>query len=201
MLLVLGRPGAGCTTLLRVMAEMRKGFTSVEGDVTYGGIDSREFGKTFRGEVCYNEEEDINYPTLTTKQTLQFALRLKTPGKRLQGQSKKDFINNVLYMLGNMLGLTKQMDTMVGNEFVRGLSGGERKRLCIAEVMTTQSSIVCKILSLIKIDFLTVLLLLGFMGLFNAWSRCLFCLGLCAFPSYYDRYLEKDHSCNFVSGL
>jgi ABC-type multidrug transport system ATPase subunit len=46
-------------------------------------------------------------------------------------------------MLGNMLGLTKQMDTMVGNAFVRGLSGGERKRLSIAEQMTTSSSINC----------------------------------------------------------
>ncbi|CAO3694116.1 unnamed protein product [Rhizopus stolonifer] len=39
--------------------------------------------------------------------------------------------------------LTKQMDTMVGNAFVRGLSGGERKRLSIAEQMTTQSTINC----------------------------------------------------------
>ncbi|CAO3587861.1 unnamed protein product [Absidia cylindrospora] len=46
-------------------------------------------------------------------------------------------------MLGNMLGLTKQMNTMVGNAFVRGLSGGERKRLSIAEQMTTSSSINC----------------------------------------------------------
>jgi ABC-type multidrug transport system ATPase subunit len=42
-----------------------------------------------------------------------------------------------------MLGLTKQMNTMVGNAFVRGLSGGERKRLSIAEQMTTRSSINC----------------------------------------------------------
>lgn len=142
MLLVLGRPGAGCTSLLKVLSEMRKGFTEVTGDVRYGGIDSKEFGKVYRGEVCYNEEEDINYPTLTAKQTLQFALRLKTPGKRIE-DSKGEFINNVLYMLGNMLGLTKQMDTMVGNEFVRGLSGGERKRLTIAEAMTTGSCINC----------------------------------------------------------
>lgn len=143
MLLVLGRPGAGCTTLLRVMSGVRKGFTEVSGDIKYGGIDAKEFTKYYLGEVCYNQEEDINYPTLTARQTLQFTLRLKTPGKRLQGEAKGQFVNNVLYMLGNMLGLTKQMDTMVGNEFVRGLSGGERKRLTIAEQMTTGSCINC----------------------------------------------------------
>jgi len=143
MLLVLGRPGAGCTSLLRVLSGMRGSFTEVTGDVLYGDMDSKEFIKHYRGEVCYNGEEDMNYPTLTTRQTLEFALRNKTPGKRIPEQSKGEFINKTLYLLGNMLGLTKQMDTMVGNAFVRGLSGGERKRLSIAEQMTTRSTINC----------------------------------------------------------
>ncbi|EPB81631.1 hypothetical protein HMPREF1544_11651 [Mucor circinelloides 1006PhL] len=143
MLLVLGRPGAGCTTFLKVMANMRGSYTDVDGTVSYGGIDAETFAKRYRGQVCYNEEEDQHYPTLTAKQTLQFALRMKTPGKRLPDESKTDFVNKVLYMLGNMLGLTKQMNTMVGNAWVRGLSGGERKRMSIAEQMTTSSSINC----------------------------------------------------------
>jgi ABC-type multidrug transport system ATPase subunit len=143
MLLVLGRPGAGCTSLLRVLSGMRGSFTEIDGDVLYGDMDSKEFSKNYRGEVCYNGEEDMNYPTLTTRQTLQFALRNKTPGKLLPEQTRSEFINKTLYLLGNMLGLTKQMDTMVGNAFVRGLSGGERKRLSIAEQMTTRSTINC----------------------------------------------------------
>ncbi|ORX62950.1 hypothetical protein DM01DRAFT_1314652 [Hesseltinella vesiculosa] len=143
MLLVLGRPGAGCTSLLRVIANMRDGFTDIDGDFSYGGIDAKEFGARYRGQVCYNSEEDLHYPTLTLKQTLQFALRTKTPGTRLPDETKKEFVNKVLYMLGNMLGLTKQMNTLVGNAFVRGLSGGERKRLSIAEQMTTASTINC----------------------------------------------------------
>ncbi|KAI9009372.1 ABC-2 type transporter-domain-containing protein [Phycomyces nitens] len=143
MLLVLGRPGAGCTTLLRIIANMRASYTQIDGEVSYGGIEATEFSKYFRGEVCYNEEEDLHYPTLTTRQTLRFALKNKTPGKRLPNETRDEFINKILYMLGNMLGLTKQMNTMVGNAFVRGLSGGERKRLSIAEQMTTRSSINC----------------------------------------------------------
>ncbi|KAG2177326.1 hypothetical protein INT43_007983 [Umbelopsis isabellina] len=143
MLLVLGRPGAGCTSLLRVLSGMRAAFTEIDGDVFYGDMESKEFNKHYRGEVCYNSEEDMNYPTLSTRQTLEFALRNKTPGKRLPEQSRGDFINKTIYLLGNMLGLTKQMDTVVGNAFVRGLSGGERKRLSIAEQMTTRSTINC----------------------------------------------------------
>ncbi|CEG82450.1 hypothetical protein RMATCC62417_16519 [Rhizopus microsporus] len=108
-----------------------------------GSSGADTFAKRYRGQVCYNEEEDQHYPTLTAKQTLQFALRLKTPGNRLPNETKKEFVNKILYMLGNMLGLTKQMNTMVGNAYVRGLSGGERKRMSIAEQMTTSSSINC----------------------------------------------------------
>ncbi|KAG0784732.1 hypothetical protein G6F16_008005 [Rhizopus arrhizus] len=143
MLLVLGRPGAGCTSFLKVIANMRGSYTDIDGDVSYGGIDAATFAKRYRGQVCYNEEEDQHYPTLTAKQTLQFALRMKTPGNRLPNETRADFINKVLFMLGNMLGLTKQMNTMVGNAYVRGLSGGERKRMSIAEQMTTESSINC----------------------------------------------------------
>ncbi|KAI8099010.1 ABC-2 type transporter-domain-containing protein [Halteromyces radiatus] len=143
MLLVLGRPGAGCTSLLKVLANMRGSFTDVNGSVSFGGIDPTTFAKEFQGQTCYNEEEDLHFPTLTAKQTLQFALRTKTPGNRLPEETKTEFVNKILYMLGNMLGLTKQMNTKVGNAFIRGLSGGERKRLSIAEHMTTSSSINC----------------------------------------------------------
>ncbi|ORX47211.1 hypothetical protein DM01DRAFT_1339227 [Hesseltinella vesiculosa] len=143
MLLVLGRPGAGCTSLLKVIANMRGSFTDIDGDLSYGGIDHKVFANNYRGQVCYNGEEDLHYPTLSLKQTLEFALRCKTPGKRLPNETKEEFVNKILYMLGNMLGLTKQMNTMVGNAFIRGLSGGERKRLSIAEQMTTSSTINC----------------------------------------------------------
>lgn len=143
MLLVLGRPGAGCTTFLKVIANMRDAYTYIGGDVSYGGIAPNVFAKRYRGQVCYNEEEDQHYPTLTTKQTLEFALKTKTPGKRIPGESKHEFVDRILYLLGSMLGLTKQMNTMVGNAFVRGLSGGERKRLSIAEQITTRSTINC----------------------------------------------------------
>ncbi|KAL0086733.1 ABC-2 type transporter-domain-containing protein [Phycomyces blakesleeanus] len=143
MLLILGRPGSGCTTLLKIISNMRKSYTDIEGEVSYGGIDPRTFAEQYRGQVCYNEEEDQHYPTLTTKQTLQFALRTKTPRARLPNETKREFVNHLLYMLGNMLGLTKQMNTMVGNAFLRGLSGGERKRLSIAEQMAASSTINC----------------------------------------------------------
>ncbi|KAF9165539.1 hypothetical protein DFQ26_009790 [Actinomortierella ambigua] len=142
MILVLGRPGAGCSTLLRVLANDRKNYKSVLGDVTYGPFTADEIGKYHRGEVLYNQEDDFHYPTLTVRETLEAALRTKTPGKRLpELNSRKAFVEQVLGVLTKMYGLTKQVETVVGNAFIRGISGGERKRLSIAEQMATRSSV------------------------------------------------------------
>lgn len=74
MLLVLGRPGSGCSTFLKAVANKRGGFAGVEGEVSYGGIPAKEQAKHYRGEVNYNEEDDLHFPTLTVEQTLDFSL-------------------------------------------------------------------------------------------------------------------------------
>ena len=56
MCLVLGTPGSGCTTFLKAIANERKGFYSVGGDVRYAGIDAQEMAKTYKGELVYNAE-------------------------------------------------------------------------------------------------------------------------------------------------
>ncbi|KAF9191189.1 hypothetical protein BGZ51_007640 [Haplosporangium sp. Z 767] len=140
MVLVLGRPGAGCSTLLRVLANDRKNYKEVTGEVTYGPFSADEIAKHHRGEVLYNQEDDFHYPTLTVRQTLETALKTKTPSKRLQDH-RKDFVSEFLSVLTKMYGLTRQVETVVGNAFIRGISGGERKRLSIAEQMATGSSV------------------------------------------------------------
>lgn len=55
MCLVLGRPGSGCSTFLKVIANQRVGFNKIDGEVTYGGETSKLFGKRYLGEVVYNQ--------------------------------------------------------------------------------------------------------------------------------------------------
>lgn len=40
-------------------------------------------------------------------------------------------------------GILHTMDTNVGNDFVRGVSGGERKRVTIAEAILLQAPLQC----------------------------------------------------------
>ena len=46
-------------------------------------------------------------------------------------------------MLLKMLNITHTENTLVGDSFVRGISGGERKRVSIAEMMTTRARVQC----------------------------------------------------------
>jgi ATP-binding cassette subfamily G (WHITE) protein 2 (SNQ2) len=57
--------------------------------------------------------------------------------------SKAQFKDSVINMLLRMFNITHTKDTIVGNAFVRGVSGGERKRVSIAEMMITKATVCC----------------------------------------------------------
>ena len=137
MMLVLGRPGSGCTTFLKAIANKRGDYASVTGDVFYGGISAKEQASHYRGEVNYNPEDDQHLPTLNVWQTLFFSLLNKT-----RKRERKE-IDIVVDGLMKMFGIPHTAKTLVGNEMVPGVSGGERKRVSIAETLATKSTVVC----------------------------------------------------------
>ncbi|CEH13591.1 probable snq2-abc transporter involved in multidrug resistance [Ceraceosorus bombacis] len=141
MTLVLGRPGSGCSTFLKTIANERGGYIGVNGEVTYGGMPAKLFTKRYPGEIVYNEEDDRHFPTLTVGETLETALRLKSPGRLLPGESKKEFREKVVNMLLSMLNIRHTRDTKVGDAYVRGVSGGERKRVSVAEMLCTRAAV------------------------------------------------------------
>ena len=141
MVLVLGNPGSGCTSFLKVISNQRFGYTRVDGEVLYGSFDAETFGKRYRGEAVYNQEDDVHESTLTVAQTLGFALDVKTPGKRPTGMGKKQFKHEVVDLLLRMFNIEHTRNTLVGGAFVRGISGGERKRVSIAEMMISSACV------------------------------------------------------------
>lgn len=135
MLIVLGRPGSGCSTLLKTMTgelaglELEKNST-----IHYNGIDRLKMMKEFKGEVIYNQEVDKHFPHLTVGETLEHAAALRTPSHRAMGISRQDLIEHITQVVMAVYGLSHTYNTKVGDDFVRGVSGGERKRVSIAEM-------------------------------------------------------------------
>ncbi|EAS28560.3 ABC transporter [Coccidioides immitis RS] len=145
MLLVLGQPGSGCSTFLKVLGNQRAGYEAVDGEVTYGGADAKTMAQKYRSEVLYNPEDDLHYATLTAKQTLNFAIRTRTPGKesRKPGESRRQYRETFLTSVAKLFWIEHCLDTRVGNALVRGVSGGEKKRVSIAEALITKASTQC----------------------------------------------------------
>lgn len=137
MMLVLGRPGSGCSTFLKVIANNRGSYQAVEGEVLYGGIPSGRMSKRFRGEAVYNAEDDLHMPSLTVGQTLNFSLLTKTR------KNERGNIDLIVDSFLKMFAMSHTKNTLVGDAFTRGVSGGERKRVSIAETLATKSSVTC----------------------------------------------------------
>jgi ABC-type multidrug transport system ATPase subunit len=138
MLLVLGRPGSGCTSLLKILSNHREEFEQVHGDVRYGNMGPKQ-AKNFRDQIVMNTEEDFHFPTLKVSETLDFAITTKLPKKRPEELNDANaYVEHVREKITNSLSIGHTKDTIVGNEFVRGVSGGERRRVSLAEVMATQ---------------------------------------------------------------
>ena len=137
MLLVLGPPGSGCTTLLKMLSGQVDGYREWCGSISYSGIALQTMRERFASMLAFNDAIDHHFPYLTVSQTLEFAASTKTPRQRMDGISRRQYIETVRDILIAVFGLKHAAHTRVGNDFVRGVSGGERRRVSIAEMVCT----------------------------------------------------------------
>ncbi|KAK6215527.1 ABC transporter G family member 19 [Colletotrichum tabaci] len=143
MLLVLGRPGAGCTSLLNVLSNNRTGYKEVKGEVFFGNMPAKE-AEQFRGQIIMNTEEEIFYPALSVQDTINFASRMKIPRHLPPGfQTPEEYVQHRKDFLLRLVGMPHTASTKVGDAYTRGVSGGERKRVSILECLTTRASVFC----------------------------------------------------------
>ncbi|KAK7706065.1 hypothetical protein SLS57_009846 [Botryosphaeria dothidea] len=142
LLIVLGRPGSGCSTLLKTMCGELHGLSlDPNSEIDYNGIPQKQMLKEFKGELVYNQEVDKHFPHLTVGQTLEMAAAYRTPSTRIEGQTREDAIRDFTRIVMAVFGLSHTYNTKVGNDFIRGVSGGERKRVSIAEMALSAAPI------------------------------------------------------------
>jgi ATP-binding cassette, subfamily G (WHITE), member 2, PDR len=138
MLLVLGRPGSGCTTTLKSISGHLEGAEiAPDSEIRYNGVPQAVYVKNLRGEVLYNQENEFDFPHLTVCQTLQFAAEARAPSQNIQGIPRQQYCKYVTEIALSIYGLSHARDTRVGDDYLRGVSGGERKRVSIAEMAVT----------------------------------------------------------------
>ncbi|KAH6757589.1 hypothetical protein C2S51_038737 [Perilla frutescens var. frutescens] len=159
MTLLLGPPSSGKTTLLLALAGKLDPGLKVSGRVTYNGHEMKEFVP--QRTSAYISQHDLHIGELTVRETLAFSARCQGVGARLEmlaELSRREKEANIkpdpdldIFMKASsiagqeesvvtdyiikILGLEVCADTLVGDEMVRGISGGQRKRLTTGEML------------------------------------------------------------------
>ncbi|XP_017606609.1 pleiotropic drug resistance protein 1-like isoform X2 [Gossypium arboreum] len=159
MTLLLGPPSSGKTTLLLALAGKLSPDLKFSGSVTYNGHTMKEFVP--QRTAAYISQHDLHLGEITVRETLAFSARCQGVGTRydmLAELSRREKEANIKpdpdidvfmkavategleasvitdYIL-KILGLDVCADTMVGNEMLRGISGGQRKRVTTGEML------------------------------------------------------------------
>lgn len=107
------------------------------------GLPGNTFHTDFRGECTYHAEIDVHFPHLTVGQTLAFAAKARFPRKMVDATNRSADANSERDAIIAALGLSHILDTKIGSDFVRGVSGGELKRASIAEILVGGSVFQC----------------------------------------------------------
>lgn len=131
ILAMLGPSGSGKTTLLSAMGGRLGG--KVSGSILFN---SRRLGKSMKRRTGFVTQDDVLYPHLTVRETLIYAGLLRLP-KHLSKQDKTEYADAIIVELG----LTRCRNTIIGGPLLRGVSGGERKRVSIGHEMLTNPSL------------------------------------------------------------
>ncbi|CAG9314060.1 unnamed protein product [Blepharisma stoltei] len=131
LLAIMGSSGAGKTTLLNILAGRLKsiGEIKINGTVSINGTNIKDIN--FGYYSAYVTQEDILLPTLTPRESLLFSSKLRLPG------SHEDHAKRVEKILED-LRLTRVAENVIGSVTSKGLSGGERKRVCIGIELITE---------------------------------------------------------------
>ena len=126
-----------------MLANQRDTYHEVQGNVHYDSLTPKEVASNYRGDVQYSPEDDVHFPTLTVEETIRFAAKTRTPHARAGGRSRDEHIEIVTDILTTVFGLGHARKTLVGDAGIRGISGGEKKRVSICEALACQSLVNC----------------------------------------------------------
>ncbi|RDW68071.1 ABC transporter-like protein [Coleophoma cylindrospora] len=137
--IIMGPSGSGKTSLLNAMALRLHNTLSTRyrssGGITFNGaVPSDSVIRSVSSYVC--QDDDALLPSLTVRETLRFAAALRLPSF-MTTEQKYQRAEEVLLKMG----LKDCADNLIGSELIKGISGGEKRRVTIAVQVLTEPKI------------------------------------------------------------
>ena len=129
---IIGSSGSGKTSVLNALSHrISGGRWKTTGDIMYNGSKNIT---TIRS--AYVMQQDILLPTLTVRETLQYAAELRLPPATTR-EERQNIVEEVILELG----LKECANTRIGNNVYKGCSGGEKRRTSLAVQMLSNPSV------------------------------------------------------------
>uniref|UniRef100_A0A669B3W5 ATP-binding cassette sub-family G member 8 n=1 Tax=Oreochromis niloticus TaxID=8128 RepID=A0A669B3W5_ORENI len=125
MLALIGSSGCGKTSLLDIITCRDEGGIMKSGEILING--KRNTPQLVKKSIAHVRQDDRLLPHLTVRETLSFVAKLRLPTHFTQAQ-RDQRVDDVIAELR----LRQCAHTRVGNNYIRGVSGGERRRVSIA---------------------------------------------------------------------
>ncbi len=137
--IIMGPSGSGKTSLLNAMAlrlHSSSGTTyRTSGKIMYNGaVPSDAVVRSVCSYVC--QDDDALLPSLTVRETLRFAASLRLPS-HMSKDEKYRRAEDILMKMG----LKDCADNLIGSDLIKGISGGEKRRVTIAVQILTDPRI------------------------------------------------------------
>lgn len=137
--IIMGPSGSGKTSLLNAMALRLNSSSGTRyrssGKVTFNGSEpSESVIRSVCSYVC--QDDDALLPSLTVRETLRFAAGLRLPSF-MSTTEKSARADEVLMKMG----LKECANNLIGNDLVKGISGGEKRRVTIAVQILTDPKV------------------------------------------------------------
>jgi len=139
--LILANPGAGKSTFLKALAGKLKNNSKAQvgGNILYQGFRGNEIDLIKL--VGLVDQRDNHIPTLTVRETFKFADMCMNGDPNDQPEEMQEVAALRTELFLHILGLTNCSDTVVGDALLRGVSGGERKRVTVGEMLVGGQSL------------------------------------------------------------
>ncbi|KAL9618926.1 MAG: hypothetical protein Q9160_006390 [Pyrenula sp. 1 TL-2023] len=136
ILAIMGPSGSSKTTLLNVLAHRTGSMgAQINGDVLVNGKTTDL--KTLRCLSSYVEQEDALIGSLMVKETIDFTAKLAMPSF----VSRRERLGRVNGLI-RAFGIQEQANSLVGTPIRKGISGGQKRRLSVANQLVTDPKIV-----------------------------------------------------------
>ncbi|MFA7097242.1 MAG: FHA domain-containing protein [Gammaproteobacteria bacterium] len=127
---LIGPSGCGKTTLMMMLNGYLK---PSSGNVYINGVSLHHNPQAFQGQIGYVPQDDIIHRELTVEESLLYTSKLRL-GDNITDHERSHQIAQIL----DALGLTMVKDTLIGSPEKKGVSGGQRKRVNMAQELVTE---------------------------------------------------------------